>query len=246
MDEVLLLHMTPVFLFLLCFSCVSLVPTASVNTNHACRAFHTIPYTFLILGVPNVGKSSLINAIRKQVGRVGKKAAKEGALPGVTRHLSAFQVSNNPPCILLDTPGVMIPHIENNEQAFKLALVQCVKAFGSGNWASGFYDQMLADFLLFQLNHHKQYQYVKAFGLPQPNDDIEQVLSHIANKVAGNFEQQDEHVQYNSLERAALYMLQVFRQGGLGQVTLDDIIEPDSVTTGPTTIDNTSIFVQSV
>jgi hypothetical protein len=61
----------------------------------------------LVVGIPNVGKSTIINGIRLACGK--KKAAKTGASPGVTRALSGFSVCDDPPAYLVDTPGVMLP-----------------------------------------------------------------------------------------------------------------------------------------
>ena len=54
----------------------------------------------------------------------GKKVAKTGPLPGVTRGITGFRVSENPVAYLIDTPGIMIPSIEeNSEVGLKLGLI---------------------------------------------------------------------------------------------------------------------------
>jgi ribosome biogenesis GTPase A len=57
--------------------------------------------------------------------------AKVGPQPGVTRHVQGFRVSEDPPVVVLDTPGVMTPHLEATALAgpsapARLALVGCV------------------------------------------------------------------------------------------------------------------------
>lgn len=75
----------------------------------------------LVMGVPNVGKSTLINALRRaKMGKAG--GAKTGPLPGVTRALSGFRVSQSPSAFLLDSPGVMLPRIADPDVALKLGL----------------------------------------------------------------------------------------------------------------------------
>ena len=84
----------------------------------------------MVLGLPNTGKSSLINALKlaaKQAGQLGgaeayHKRAKAGPLPGVTRHLSGFKVASSPLAYLLDTPGILAPNLGDDVTALKLAL----------------------------------------------------------------------------------------------------------------------------
>ena len=73
----------------------------------------------LVLGIPNVGKSTFINKI------AGKKKTVVGNKPGVTKQLSWIRVNND--IELLDTPGILWPKIENQEQAKKLALFSSIK-----------------------------------------------------------------------------------------------------------------------
>ena len=73
----------------------------------------------MILGIPNVGKSSLIN-------RMSKKSSLEvGNRPGVTRQKQWIRIGNN--IELLDTPGVLWPKFESNEVALNLAYTGTIK-----------------------------------------------------------------------------------------------------------------------
>ena len=73
----------------------------------------------MIVGIPNVGKSSLINRL------VGSKAAKAGNKPGVTKQKKWIRIDNNQE--LLDTPGVLWPKFENEEVALNLAFTGSIK-----------------------------------------------------------------------------------------------------------------------
>lgn len=75
-----------------------------------------------IFGIPNVGKSTVINSLRNTTGNARKRGAKTGAKPGLTRQFSAFQISKTPPLSLMDSPGVMTPRIDTVEDGLKLAL----------------------------------------------------------------------------------------------------------------------------
>ena len=73
----------------------------------------------LVLGIPNVGKSTFINKMAK------RKAAQTGDKPGVTKSQTWIKVS--PSLELLDTPGILWPKFESEEVALNLALVGSIK-----------------------------------------------------------------------------------------------------------------------
>ena len=67
----------------------------------------------LVVGVPNVGKSTLVNRL------VGRKAAVTGNNPGVTKNLSWLKTTSN--ILLLDSPGILWPKLDDETQALNLA-----------------------------------------------------------------------------------------------------------------------------
>ena len=73
----------------------------------------------LVIGIPNAGKSTLINKL------VGKKIAKTGNKPGVTKCLSWIRVRKD--IELLDTPGVLWPKLDQEKQAYQLAATTAIK-----------------------------------------------------------------------------------------------------------------------
>ncbi|KHN14966.1 Mitochondrial GTPase 1, partial [Glycine soja] len=86
----------------------------------------------MVVGVPNVGKSALINSIhqiaksRFPVQEKMKRAA-VGPLPGVTQDIAGFKIAHKPSIYVLDTPGVLVPSISDIETGLKLALAGSVK-----------------------------------------------------------------------------------------------------------------------
>ncbi|XP_047615563.1 mitochondrial ribosome-associated GTPase 1 isoform X2 [Phacochoerus africanus] len=122
--------------------------TELVGSSYRYHRGENLEYCIMVIGVPNVGKSSLINALRRQHLRKGK-ATKVGGEPGITRAvMSRVQVCERPLMFLLDTPGVLAPRIQNVETGLKLALCGTVLDHLVG-------EETLADYLLYTLNRHQ-------------------------------------------------------------------------------------------
>lgn len=76
-------------------------------------------YRALIVGIPNVGKSTLINRL------VGKKAANVGNRPGITKSLDWIRINKD--IELLDSPGILWPKLDDKTVAFNLASMNSIK-----------------------------------------------------------------------------------------------------------------------
>ncbi|XP_004580219.2 mitochondrial ribosome-associated GTPase 1 isoform X5 [Ochotona princeps] len=199
-----------------------IIPMVSELIRNSCR-YHreeNLDYCVMVVGIPNVGKSSLINSLRRQHLRKGK-ATRVGGEPGITRAVtSRIQVCERPPVFLLDTPGVLAPRIASVETGLKLALCGTLLDHLVG-------EETMADFLLHTLNTHQLLGYVQHYGLGSACCDIEQLLKHVAVKLGktrkvkmltgtGNL-----NVIQPDYPAAARHFLQTFRSGLLGPVMLD-------------------------
>ncbi|XP_055962666.1 mitochondrial ribosome-associated GTPase 1 [Sorex fumeus] len=198
------------------------IPRVMELVGSSCR-YHrgeSLEYCLMVIGVPNVGKSSLINSLRRQHLRRGK-ATRVGAEPGITRAvLSRIQVCERPPMFLLDTPGVLAPQIASVETGLKLALCGTVLDHLVG-------EETLADYLLFTLNRHQLFGYVQHYGLDEASDDVASVLKQVAMRLGKTRKVKvltgtgDVSVVQPNYTAAARDFLRAFRCGLLGPMMLD-------------------------
>lgn len=152
----------------------------------------------LVAGMPNVGKSSLINHI------VGKKKTKTGHKAGVTR--SHQWVRIHPAIELLDSPGIIPPTLDSNASGYLLAVVSSIGE-------AAYNEELASQFLIQRLNRLYPGLLSKYYGLSQ---EMEITLDAIAE--VRNFRQTGGT---NDVLRAAQTLLSEFRHGKLGRISLE-------------------------
>lgn len=92
---------------------------SETNAKRAMKGMNEKRAKVLIIGVPNAGKSTLINRL------VGKKAVNVGNKPGVTKNLNWIRINED--VELLDTPGILWPKLEEETVAFNLACFTAIR-----------------------------------------------------------------------------------------------------------------------
>lgn len=160
------------------------------------------PLRVMIVGIPNVGKSTLINQIS------GRKGAKAENRPGVTRGKQWVTVNNG--LLLLDTPGILWPRFDDPQVGMMLAYTGAVK--------EGVIDiEELACFLM-ELLWRRYPQAVKdRYGIDMPADAKGYELLEAAGRKRGFLVARGEI----NTERMAKVLLDEYRGGKLGKFTLE-------------------------
>lgn len=172
----------------------------------------------MILGIPNVGKSSFINRITK------KNSAQVGNKPGVTRQKQWVRINEN--IELLDTPGVLWPKFESEEVGLKLAYTGTIKDDVLETIEIGF---SLLKYLInnYKTNLLERYKLEKekieeillqSEDEKEENDKALEIMEEIGKRrgaivSGGNVD----------LEKVARIILDDFRSGKLGRITLESV-----------------------
>ncbi len=170
--------------------------------RNAAKGMHK-PVRIMIVGIPNVGKSTFINQVS------GRKGAKAENRPGVTR--GKQWVTVNPTLLLLDTPGILWPKFEDPEVGMMLAYTGAVK--------DGILDVEELACRLMQLLHRRYPQaLLDRYGIEAEPETPGYELLEMAGKKRGFLMARGEI----NTERMAGVLLEEFRSGKLGKFTLEE------------------------
>ena len=172
-----------------------------INNKRKSKGLKERKARILIMGVPNVGKSTLINRL------VGRKATNVGNRPGVTKNLEWIRINDK--VELLDTPGILWPKLDEEEVAYNLASMTAIKeeVLDSEDIAIYIIKKLLSDY---PDNIINRYSLTKI-------EDIVDILDEIGKKI-GAF--RNSETDYDRVYKRVIKDLQ---DGYLGKITFDNI-----------------------
>ncbi|MDD2724457.1 MAG: ribosome biogenesis GTPase YlqF [Methylovulum sp.] len=155
----------------------------------------------LIMGIPNVGKSTLINIL------AGRTIAKTGNEPAITKFLQRIDIGNG--IILMDSPGMLWPNLDNKNSGYRLASTGAIKdtAIQHDDIAA-----FLAEFLLRHYPNHLKARF-QLVELPER----ETGLLELIGKQRGCLRSGGQ-IDY---DKVAKILLSEFRTGALGDISLE-------------------------
>ena len=158
------------------------------------------PIRTMIIGIPNVGKSSLINRLAK------RKAAGVQNKPGYTRGEQWIKVNKD--FLLLDTPGILPMSYENQQKAACLALIGAIREDILPN-------EQLGEILISYLKERYPNALKDRYGITEISDRVS-ILKQICErrKIVNSVGESD-------LIRAEALLLKEFKDGLLGKITLE-------------------------
>lgn len=179
----------------------TLQPIAKICQQLATEVRESRSVRALVIGIPNVGKSTLINSL------AGRKIAKVGNEPAVTKRQQKIQVGER--LQITDTPGVLWPRIENKNSGYRLAASGAIR-----DTAMDYVDVGLwtADNLLLSYPNALMARY----NLKQLPTTGELLLTEIASRRGGL-----RAGGLVDLHRASEVLLHDLRGGQLGRITLE-------------------------
>ena len=158
------------------------------------------PVRAMVVGIPNVGKSTFINAL------AGKACAKTGNKPGVTKGKQWIRLNKN--VELLDTPGILWPKFEDQTVGLRLAFIGSIKDEILN------IEELAAEMIRFMKKYYVGVLAQK-YAIIETDDDY---------KDLGSIAESKHCLQKGSeldTAKAAMLLIDDFRNGALGRITLE-------------------------
>lgn len=165
------------------------------------RGIKNRPVRAMVVGIPNVGKSTFINSF------AGKACAKTGNKPGVTKGKQWIRLNKG--VELLDTPGILWPKFEDQSVGLKLALIGSIKDEILN------IDEMLLELIRFLQERYKELLTARYEGIDVDAKPVE-ILEQIA-ELRGCIKKGGD-IDYT---KTANLLLDEFRSGMIGRITLE-------------------------
>ena len=162
------------------------------------------PLRLMIMGIPNVGKSTFMNTLVK------RRIAAVGDEPAITKTQQRFDIS--PTLYVVDTPGLMWPKIEHDSDGMMLAASHAIGR-------NAIIDEEVATFLAGILLARYSKRLAERYGFKTEGIDAEAVVEGIAKR--RGLMRKSRHGNVADYEKASLILLQDYRDGILGRISLE-------------------------
>lgn len=180
----------------------------------------TTDLKIMFVGIPNVGKSTLINRLRQQHLGIKGEPAKTGPQAGVTRTVeNSIKICSRPPIYSLDTPGVLEPSkAANIDETLRLALCSSISD-------KVLKPDLLADYMLRYLNDSDNFTYQYHLNMTSPAKCLDELIeasfavqkqTNVVKLAATNSYQ--EHLDRDNI---CWKLIRDFRKGCYGKVIFD-------------------------
>ncbi len=171
----------------------------SINSKRISKGLKPRRVRSLVLGIPNVGKSTLINRL------VGKKAVNVGNKPGITKNLEWIRINDK--LELLDTPGILWPKFNDSTIAYNLASMTAIK--------EEILDvEDISMYIIKTMFELYPDNIISRYGV-NDDEDIVNILDGIGKKIGAV---RNGEVDY---DRVYIKVLRDLRDGYLGKITFD-------------------------
>ena len=172
----------------------------NINQKRIEKGLNKRSFRALVIGVPNVGKSTLINRL------AGRNIASTGNKPGVTKSLSWIKLNHN--IELLDTPGILWPKIDDANTGYILASLASIKEEILNK-------EEIASFIIQFLYERYPILLKEKYGIDN-NNDLQEIFNIIGRKrgclMKGNI---------IDLEKVYTIIINDLKEGKIGKITFD-------------------------
>lgn len=173
----------------------------TINDKRRSKGLKSRKVRILVLGVPNVGKSTLINRL------VGKKTTNVGNKPGITKNLEWIRINDK--LELLDTPGILWPKLGNEKVAYNLACMTSIKE-------EVLVQEEVAIYIIKKMLSDYEKNLIDRYNITE-KEDITIVLDQIGKKIGAVRNGETDY------DKVYLRIIKDLQNGYLGKVTFDEI-----------------------
>ena len=170
------------------------------NQKYIRKGIKPPPLRMMVMGLPNTGKSTLINSLTQ------RKATVTGNRPGVTKAQSWISIKGN--LELMDTPGIMPPRIITDEVGMSMVAIHAIKDEIPGKERLGMY--LMGLFL-----EQRPHEFIERFGVPEeitPEEALELVATKVGALKKGGV---------TAYDKAHAALINEYRKGKLGRLVFE-------------------------